>query len=242
MSVWLNNKHFLFNLRTLCFLNWVYVSNESGYIKKLSSLWLYNILYNCLIVAYRKDKPFFSSLLYYTLIQNERIFMVILDKFLKTEDISHLGKYDTSSIFYHLVQYYSNRFKGWGKELTYSQLQFLSAGRKKHDLPNLFRNNHACPLTIEETIINELASKLNDYISNMLSKDSYPHSEIIDLFKDMIPYDIPDNFRYMRGHHDTYHEYNGDYTGTYAHDVMGYTNDEIDTIFDGDPNAYWNID
>lgn len=32
------------------------------------------------------------------------------------------------------------------------------------------------------------------------------------------------------------------YGGSYAQDVMGYSDDDIDTIFDGDPSAYWNID
>ena len=32
------------------------------------------------------------------------------------------------------------------------------------------------------------------------------------------------------------------YNGSYAQDEMGYSDDEIDTIFDGDPDAYWNID
>lgn len=32
------------------------------------------------------------------------------------------------------------------------------------------------------------------------------------------------------------------YSGSYAQDVMGYSDDDIDTIFDGDPLAYWNID
>jgi hypothetical protein len=35
--------------------------------------------------------------------------------------------------------------------------------------------------------------------------------------------------------------YNG-YSGSYAQDEMGYSDDDIDTIFDGDPDAYWNID
>lgn len=34
----------------------------------------------------------------------------------------------------------------------------------------------------------------------------------------------------------------GRYVGSYAQDEMGYTDDDIDTIFDGDPDAYWNID
>lgn len=37
---------------------------------------------------------------------------------------------------------------------------------------------------------------------------------------------------------DTYEKYGG----SYAQDVMGYSDDDIDTIFDGDPDAYWNID
>ena len=32
------------------------------------------------------------------------------------------------------------------------------------------------------------------------------------------------------------------YHGSYAQDEAGYSDDEIDTIFDGDPDAYWNID
>lgn len=32
------------------------------------------------------------------------------------------------------------------------------------------------------------------------------------------------------------------YNGSYAQDEMGYSDDDIDTIFDGDPEAYWNID
>lgn len=36
----------------------------------------------------------------------------------------------------------------------------------------------------------------------------------------------------------TYEEYNG----TYAQDVMGYSDQDIDDAFEGDPEAYWNID
>lgn len=32
------------------------------------------------------------------------------------------------------------------------------------------------------------------------------------------------------------------YKGSFAQDVMGYSDDDIDTIFDGEPDAYWNID
>jgi len=32
------------------------------------------------------------------------------------------------------------------------------------------------------------------------------------------------------------------YGGSYAQDVMGWSDDDIDTVLDGDPLAYWNID
>lgn len=49
-------------------------------------------------------------------------------------------------------------------------------------------------------------------------------------------YESRDQYGYME--EETYERYNG----TYAQDVAGYSDDEIDTIFEGDPSAYWNID
>lgn len=240
MDVWLDkaNKNFIFNLRTLCYINWVFVCNKTGNIKKLSSLWLYKTLYECHLEAYQKDKAFFSSLFYYILIHNERIFMEVIKKLFEKNG----RKYDITSIFYHLVRYYSNNFKGWSKELSYSQLRLLNDGKKKHELLSLYDNNHSCCITIDDSEIIIVAAKIFDFISTLLINDDHPHSEILEIFKDMKPFDIPCNFSYNRNVTNSYKEYNGDYTGTYVHDVMGYTNDEIDTIFDGDPDAYWNID
>ena len=36
----------------------------------------------------------------------------------------------------------------------------------------------------------------------------------------------------------TYHNYHG----SYAQDEMGWSDDDIDTVLDGNPDAYWNID
>lgn len=33
-----------------------------------------------------------------------------------------------------------------------------------------------------------------------------------------------------------------DFEGTYAHDVAGYDEETIYDAFEGDPDAYWNID
>lgn len=32
------------------------------------------------------------------------------------------------------------------------------------------------------------------------------------------------------------------YVGSYAQDEMGWSDDDIDTVLDGEPDAYWNID
>ena len=41
---------------------------------------------------------------------------------------------------------------------------------------------------------------------------------------------------------DNYEPHYGEYAGSYAQDTMGYSDDMIDDAFDGDPDAYWNID
>lgn len=48
-----------------------------------------------------------------------------------------------------------------------------------------------------------------------------------------------DNYRALQEYREsTYEEYNG----SYAQDVMGYSDQNIDDAFDGNPDAYWNID
>ena len=71
-------------------------------------------------------------------------------------------------------------------------------------------------------------------------KDSSTYREIYDD-------DEYDDEEYNDGDYDDYsHDYEDltydRYNGSYAQDEMGYNDDDIDTIFDGDPEAYWNID
>ena len=54
---------------------------------------------------------------------------------------------------------------------------------------------------------------------------AYKNSRIID-------WDTSDNYTVSYGR----------YAGSYAQDEMGYSDDDIDTIFEGDSDAYWNID
>ena len=41
---------------------------------------------------------------------------------------------------------------------------------------------------------------------------------------------------------DSYGRHYGEYAGSYAQDVAGYSDDVINDAFEGDPDAYWNID
>lgn len=75
------------------------------------------------------------------------------------------------------------------------------------------------PLTNE--FINECQQRVDDYY------DAY--NEMCEKFNSA----QEDNY---------YEESYGRYAGSYAQDEMGYSDDDIDTIFDGDPDAYWNID
>ena len=66
------------------------------------------------------------------------------------------------------------------------------------------------------------------------------HSEII-AFDSLIRVDNTID----SGECESYEEYGthyGEFEGSYAQDVMGYSDDVINDAFEGDPDAYWNID
>lgn len=64
----------------------------------------------------------------------------------------------------------------------------------------------------------------------------YSEYQLPDYYNDID--DDYDNNHYDSSENRTY----GRYAGSYAQDEMGYSDDDIDTLFDGDPSAYWNID
>ena len=47
---------------------------------------------------------------------------------------------------------------------------------------------------------------------------------------------------YYNDYEEDYGTHFGEYAGTYAQDVADYSDDVINVAFDGDPDAYWNID
>ena len=65
---------------------------------------------------------------------------------------------------------------------------------------------------------------MNDYYD-----DEYYHEEYDD-YSDSEYYD------------DGYGSHYNEYAGTDAQDVAGWSDDAIDDVLDGEPDAYWNID
>jgi hypothetical protein len=51
----------------------------------------------------------------------------------------------------------------------------------------------------------------------------------------------------IKNHYESSNEYEGkktyeNYRGSYAQDIEGYSDQDIDNIFEGDPDMYWNVD
>ncbi len=53
---------------------------------------------------------------------------------------------------------------------------------------------------------------------------------------------IPDKYTQHGNYYEDTDNGSGRYAGTYVQDEMGWSDDDIDTVLDGDPDAYWNID
>lgn len=98
----------------------------------------------------------------------------------------------------------------------------------------------------------DLARTINNVINGHETSESFGQKiideNLIPKDEDIMIYEEEDEDDYMEDEYDSddssdinRHSY-GRYRGTYAQDDAGYSDDDIDTIFDGDPSAYWNID
>lgn len=93
-------------------------------------------------------------------------------------------------------------------------------------------NNQYCSFIITDEAMQELISIYPDFLviqdfEDMRKKHLYNNS-----------YERCDDSDFCDDEQTTFECYNG----SYAQDEMGYSDDDIDTIFDGNPDAYWNID
>ena len=51
-----------------------------------------------------------------------------------------------------------------------------------------------------------------------------------------------DDLKGSKGTNNKVADYLSGYAGTWAHDEAGWSDDDIDNVLDGNPDAYWNID
>lgn len=92
-------------------------------------------------------------------------------------------------------------------------------------------NNQYCEFIITDEAMQELISIYSDFLVTQDLEDArkaHLYNDIDDYEKKSDNYD----------EQNTYECYNG----TYTQDEMEYSDDDIDIIFDGDPDVYWNLD
>lgn len=239
LDLWFDNTSddFISNLRVLTFINWVYVSNETGNIKKITACWLLDIIYKQYKNSYEKDKNFWTLVLAYILYENQPVYDTLI-RALKNSNQNIEDGVNIASIINALTK----NIRQLKKKLTFEQKRFLSDNMYKctlfEDYQNRNKDANCCKLISAESIIYKICKLIE---ANQGTIPNYSKQAILELLKEVPKFVIPQNFIYTR-HRSYNYRYNGDYQGTYAHDVMGYSNSDIDTIFDGDPDAYWNID
>ena len=249
LDVWFNSisADFISKLRVLLFLNWVYVSNETGNIKKITACWLIHIIYEQYKASYERDKTFWTIMLAYILIENQSIFSVLIYE-LKINVWGCEHKKDTFEIdpdidVESIIIALTKNIKKQKKRLTFEQKRFLSKNIYKCTLFEDYREKNkkakCCKLDVAESIIKGICDLIAEHQGII---NDYSKKTILELLTDVQKFVIPKNFVYTNRRSNSYDKYNGNYQGTYAYDEMGYSNSDIDTIFDGDPNAYWNID
>lgn len=80
----------------------------------------------------------------------------------------------------------------------------------------------------------------NFYAKNRITTKIIKDKKSID-FK-LSAFKIDDKFDLCIQNKDDYRSHYGEFEGSYAQDVMGYSDDVINDAFEGDPDNYWNID
>ena len=125
--------------------------------------------------------------------------------------------------------------------MSYEQRNYLSDNLTKSTIIKDYLSKHQDCDDISHQRQLELAQELFYRLKNLIETNDYSNDKLIEDLSELPSLPIPSNFFY-NGSSSSKPYYNGDYSGSYAHDVMGYSNSDIDTIFDGDPDEYWNID
>ena len=215
------------------FINWAYIPDKA--IKSASALWLYYILYNRIGNCLSKDRRFYEIILAYVITRNDNTFKHIIKK-----GISN-GKLSANQIFSSIICGITH-----GKEINHHQLTYPQKKMLCHNVEydanvKSYLSNRPEDLSPEDFIKigKDIAHNLFIYIKNMLEAPDYTNQCVIDLVKDMPNYPPA----YSSCSSQSYSpSYGPNYEGSYVRDTLGWSKNDIDTILDGDPDAYWNID
>ena len=99
---------------------------------------------------------------------------------------------------------------------------------------------HTAKLAVYSLLSSSYADKYGEIDESNIDFDDLYDSMYNAIFKTFSRY----NFGYSEtdAEYEDYGAHYGEYSGSYVQDVLGYSDDEINDAFDGEPDAYWNID
>ena len=135
------------------------------------------------------------------------------------------------------------------EEYRFADLLFITLGQTYETIDFVWRVNSEISQFIYNCVQMALSQKKGLVISKTLNEleERGVWNETLSTYRDIYDNNEEDDEDedyedclddYLEDNESTYDRYNG----SYAQDEMGYSDDDIDTIFDGDPDAYWNID
>lgn len=122
----------------------------------------------------------------------------------------------------HLTGKTGNPIEGFG--FNTSEI----AGKKIIVIDDIITRGRTFQMVAEKLETMGAASVTGVFLAKTFNPDYHPHYDPTD------DYDPSDYYEEEK----TYNNYNG----SYAQDVEGWSDQDIDDVFDGDPDAYWNID
>lgn len=151
----------------------------------------------------------------------EYLLLRLVDKYVNVEKNSNYIKISDYNGFYGL-----DSFIRWLTELKSGQYGKINIG------------------AIDVAISKIIENLDKEYINYLYEKKFLVHKgENISTRLSQYCENLCNSIEYQRYRDSLYDEDSSDlFRSTYAQDEMGYSDDDIDTIFDGDPDAYWNVD
>ena len=108
------------------------------------------------------------------------------------------------------------------------------AGKKLIVIDDIITRGRTFQMVAEKLGTMGAASVTGLFLAKTFNPDYHPYYDPTDDYEPEDYYDPSDYYE----EEETYDNYNG----SYAQDVEGWSDQDIDDVFDGDPDAYWNID